>query len=158
MNADAKDKWQIDVTSVKPRETTKIGNTWWQLVDLTGASFAIRGSVGNHGSCGPRVFGQRLGVDGRGSLGVSVSFDETRPTVTEVQKKLDSFQMAWGNDYTIQMPQDTKAFVVTVRQIDGRQRVASSNGDFGWFTIEHNIDAKVLHVKVKAAQEAFASK
>lgn len=157
MNADAANGWQIDVATVRAQETTKVGNTSWQLTNLTSASFAITGSVGNHGECGPKVFGTHVGVDGRGSLGVRVDFEEFRMVPGDSEQKIDSFQMAWGNDYTVAMPNDGKGFVLDVRQIDGKRRVASSNGDYGWFAVEHNIDAKAIHVRVKPANEAFAS-
>ena len=63
--------WKIEVTSIKPKVTVKsTQSSFGGVLAPTEDGFQITGRITNNGDCGP------FWKDGRGALGVTVSFNE----------------------------------------------------------------------------------
>ena len=67
----ADEGWKIDVTSIEPIVTVKSSNSsFGGVLTPTESGFKLSGKISNSGTCGP------FWKDGRGALGVTVSFTE----------------------------------------------------------------------------------
>ena len=76
VNADA--GWEIDVTTIKPRVSERSSQSdFTGVVDATREGFVLQGRVTNNGDC-IKVLGKVVAKDGRGSLRVVGSYQETR--------------------------------------------------------------------------------
>jgi hypothetical protein len=75
--------WRIVPGSIKVVELFRTGDSIAQGPIFSDpnhpdAGFNVILHAGNTGACGPKIFGQRVGLDARGSIGVAIRYNEER--------------------------------------------------------------------------------
>ncbi len=161
VNADVGNGWQIDV-AVAPTPTIislSSKSSFQGIANLAASGFSVNGTVTNNGDCGPKrpFSSSRLWYDGRGHVHVKVSFEEFRTVPVVNAKDIAGDTFLWRKDVTVNLPERTKAFTITVETVEPRTIVVTEPGDYGWFMVEYDPDARVVVLRPKQAEAALAS-
>jgi len=158
--------WQIDVNSISVSCDASSRSRCNSVANVSSTSFQYTVAVTNNGSCGPRSpvgrrcggGGRRTWCDGRGSVTVSAKWDDIRPVKTEVSMHLAKDNLHWGKEVALKLPNGTKSFLLTIRQVNGSDLAISSTERRKWFDIEHDVKGLVVFVRPKDAEVALAER
>lgn len=137
----------IDITSVSAPAGVSSQSTYNGIQSLTGTGFLVTGVVRNNGSCAPRIFGQRAYWDGRGSIGVTARWKDICTSSEEKPQPVQSGNLSWRSQLSLQLPKNLSKFVLTIKQINGEIHIITGSGSHKWFSTEFDREAKILVVR-----------
>lgn len=100
---------RIVASSIKVHERSRSSNSVnGGLRSVSETGFQWSGIARNNGSCGPRVFGQRVGLDGRGWVEVDITWDEIcTSTVAFSNENVGSRDIGWNESFEMPLPPGT---------------------------------------------------
>ncbi len=147
--------YEVDIQSVKYSVTTRSTNSKLNSVMPSVASIDVVARVVNNGSCGPKIpfSNDRAYYDARGAFGITVTWDDIKRTSKAIPNEAGKGYIAWGQDLAIELPADTKSFLLTVEHPTGEITSADRPGDYEWMNVAASPTNLIL--KPKSPAEIF---
>ncbi len=141
---------RIDVHTVNAKATVISKESSFEgTLNVSDNGFQTRGHVRNNGTC---IWPAR---DARGALNVVATWVDICSVNKEEVLPEEQGELMWSKEISFSMPADTKSFVLTIRQVDGKVKVISGTTSSGWFNTYYDIGANLLVVKPREVDEAF---
>lgn len=142
----------VDVTTIRANPTVISSNSTFNgVVNASNNGFQVRGVVRNSGRCGP--FG--VPRDARGSLNVSVNWVDVCSSTEEAPLQEETGVLTWLEDKAFSFPDTLTKYVLTVKQKNGQVKVIDRAEASDWFTVNYDVNTKILIFRPRALLEAF---
>lgn len=126
----AQEGWTIDQASIEVTCRSSVKSTCEGLSNVQSRSFGYRCVVENNGTC---VWPFK---DGRGNCWGSARWSEFKESPSE-SVKLPEFQLFWGRDKRIELPEDTKGVTIAVEKFNGEHVILTERETQDpWVTLE----------------------
>lgn len=129
-------EWKIDVNSIKTSKSCeRRGGHAARNVSING--FQIESWAKNSGSC-EKLLGKVVAYDGRGCSSGSVTWLESRNIEQRTETILGSGSLEWGKAVSFKLPDRLQGFLITVKQIDGKEIALNSAIPSKWFGVKRD--------------------
>ena len=143
----------VDIGTVVSKATTKSSNSSYEGVkNLSSSGFRSGGYVRNNGKC------FWPSKDGRGALGVKVTWVDICTTSKDSTITAESGEIYWGRDLTFRLNDfvdEPIGFTLNVEDIYGSVRTISGTQPNDWFDVKYDIGAKTIIVKARSPRGYF---
>jgi len=155
-----KSGYKIDVSTISIKIYRKTGHSGLLgdgIYVATENGFQIRGSLRNNGGPCVKLFGEYIVKDEPGRLGVDVTWYEFKETINSNPIDLPNETFYWKKGKSIELPENTEAFQLTIEQEDGSIFVINNERDAfeTWFNVEFNKTNNVLLINPKSLEEVL---
>ncbi len=123
--------WKIDPTSIVANCRSSRNSTCSGFRNVQDRSFGYACRIQNRGRCGP------LWRDARGSCGGTIRWEEVKENRQLQAQKLDEIELSWGEDTSIELPENTQRVRITLDRVDGvRSVLTESQAEDLWVQVE----------------------
>ena len=145
--------WNVDKDSISVECSSSKKSSCKGLRDVKDTSFKYACHLENHGSCDP--FG--ILKDGRGSCWGRVTWNDIQSTVESGRDVLGPRELAWGDERSIELPENVQSARLVLKKFDGNQSVLSiDDPEDKWVTAQIDLERQKVLVRALPLEQAMS--
>lgn len=131
----ASEGWKIDPNSITTTITTNSSQSHFRgITNVNGDGFYLTGAIGNSGEC-IKVFGKIAAKDGRGALGVDVSYKEVQNETVDKDVEIFVKNVYPGELIKRKLPESAYSLTTYFETTEGKIVTNEGEGEFEHYTV-----------------------
>ncbi|ODB85609.1 hypothetical protein A3194_12290 [Candidatus Thiodiazotropha endoloripes] len=134
-HVEASDGWKIDPRSIKTTITSQSSQSHFRgITNVNSDGFYLTGATRNNGDC-IRVFGKVAAKDGRGWLGVDVSYKEMQDEIISKDVEVYVKSVYSGETIKRELPESTSSLTTYFETKEGKIVTNEGEGKFDYYSV-----------------------